>query len=161
MNKGLIKRLFRDYSHYDVASSSMNKDVKYEYGDNYIYMSPYRIYVTNKCYDEYETVPISKNVRDYINTVHDREHLLTPLKINRTDLEEKYKEVKILKGDFWAETYKIKTKYGNMGFNIKFLRDLLDEGKTDTVYITDLISPVFNTNNLSGEFGMILPKRCH
>ena len=24
----------------------------------------------------------------------------------------KYKEVKILKGDFWGETYKIKTKLG-------------------------------------------------
>lgn len=153
MNKPLIKRLFRDSATYEA--------VKYKYGDNYMYISPYRMYITNKCYDEYKTAPIPKNIKDYVDTFHDREHLLTPLKINRTDLEEKYKEVKILKGDFWQETYKVNTKYGNMGFNIKFLRDLLDEGKTDTVYITDLISPVFNTNDLSGEFGMILPKRCY
>ena len=164
MKKSLINKLNADRRHY-LEINNKDKSYKniysynYKYNEYCVYLSPYRMYVTKECYDYEFADEIPQFLKDFINKCSHAQHLLVPLKINKNDLEEKYKEVKILEGDFWAETYKVKTPYGYMGFNIKILRDLLNGYDIDTIYMTDIISPVFTTDNLNGEFGILMPKR--
>lgn len=158
MNKILIKRLLSDN---DMANGMYDKirNRSMPYHNKRIFISPFQFYITSKDYGFPHDEDIKENHCDIdiihlVEVSHNPESDgYFPIEVDKNALECFYKENK-------NGCFKIKTNDFIIGFNAKFLKNLLEAYKTNTIFIKNPISPCYTSNNINDDFGMLLPIRC-
>lgn len=152
MNRTSLKTLMRQNDNNDKKSCYC-----FAHNGKYVFANNYTMYVCNDNFDytQLHDKQINDTVEKFTNDIDDYSIFVL---INMNKLTAFYKSIKPRSEEgFKNNPYIIDTDDIKIGFNAKYLLNMLKAFKTDYIYCKNSTSPCVTSKDLDDDYGLLMP----